>query len=117
MEGDQFGVVEVQRGSVEDLAEVDAQYLVLGDASPTPPTNVVLTVVSDAKPGVLWPPLPRAERRAASAALLGGVGRRVHVERPRALRPFHETVVFSAVVDAATDLLQYLIPGLDPGVT
>ncbi len=54
----QFAVVEVQRGNVEDLAEVEAQYLVLGDASPMPPTNVVLTVVSDAELGVSCPPPP-----------------------------------------------------------
>ncbi len=111
----QFAVATVQDGTVEDLAEVAAQYLTLGDASPTPPTNVVLTVVSDAELGVSWGSPVQSGGQPVLQYLVEW-DTEYTFDRPRARSPFHETVVFSATVDAATDPLQYLIQGLDPGV-
>ena len=80
------------------------------------PMNVVLTVVSDDELGVSWSsPL----RTCGETIVLYLVewDTEYTFDRPRVRTPFNENVVYSAIVNAATDPLQFLIQNLDADYT
>jgi hypothetical protein len=111
-----FAIEEVQSGGVDRLDELPDQFVLLATQAPTAPTNVVLTVVSDDELGVSWSP-PLHTGGEAIVQYLVEWDTEYTFDRPRVRTPFNENVVYSAIVNAATDPLQFLIQNLDADYT
>ena len=97
-----FAIEEVQSGGVDRLDELPDQFVLLATQAPTAPTNVVLTVVSDDELGVSWSP-PLHTGGEAIVQYLVEWDTEYTFDRPRVRIPFNENVIYSAVVNVATD--------------